>query len=157
VQHLEGSTQNNPKLGYARKRRTNPSTSITAFWMIFWVLGELLVVGAIFATMMIARMDARLLRLLQLSAMIWGAAAVLAVTKHRLRFAAATAWAILLWLPLLYGLINEFPFHRAGLWMLFLPIVAAEVTIFATLTVAIAISLRFRLWRGRAMSESSHA
>jgi len=144
MQHAEDSTPATPTLDYARPRRTDATTAVTAFWAIFWVLGVALVVAAVFARMLIRQTDAQLL---QISAMIWSAAAVLFCTKHRLRFGVATAWVLSLWLPLLYWLVKEFA--ALGLSSLFFWPVTVQVAIFAALTASLAISLRFGLWRGR--------
>jgi hypothetical protein len=114
------------------------------FWAIFWVLGEALVV-ALFIMMPLRRMDAPLL---QVSAFIWVAAAILALTKHKLRFGAATAWTLSLWLPLLYWLIKDFAALGLRLPPSFFWPITVQAAIFAALTVALAISLRSGLWRG---------
>jgi len=143
MQHQDAPPPDAPTIEYARPKRADTAGAVTVFWTVFWMLGAALVVAAVFARMLIRRTDAQLL---QVSALIWVAAAVLSFTKHRLRFGMATVWTLSLWLPLLYWLIKEFA--ALGLSSLLFWPVAAQAAIFAALTGALAISLRFGLWRG---------
>lgn len=140
-------------MAYARRSDASRFAAVTAFWLLFYLFG----VGLALMTFRVVGAAAPAAMIVQVGCLLWVAAVLLHVRRHRWQYAVATAGILLLWLPMLYReawivwgivrLVRQGQVFDGNSPMGLPALVIGEMLVFVPLTALLVILLRFKLWR----------